>query len=51
MSFAIATPILKTKTFPLHPVKKGRVTVAGKPSKDVTPGTLGSILKQVGFKD
>lgn len=35
----------------IHPVKKGRVTVAGKPSKDVAPGTLGSILKQAGLKD
>jgi predicted RNA binding protein YcfA (HicA-like mRNA interferase family) len=34
-----------------HPVKKGRVTVAGKPSKDVAPGTLNSILKQAGLKD
>jgi len=29
-----------------HPVKKGRVTVAGKPKDDVPPGTLRSILKQ-----
>ncbi|MFN0217537.1 MAG: type II toxin-antitoxin system HicA family toxin [Hyphomicrobium sp.] len=29
-----------------HPVKSGRVTVAGKPSDDLAPGTLNSILKQ-----
>ena len=33
-----------------HPVKSGRVTVAGKPSDDLAPGTLGSILKQAGLK-
>lgn len=29
-----------------HPTKPGRVTVAGKPSDDLAPGTLNSILKQ-----
>jgi len=29
-----------------HPKKSGRVTVAGKPSDDLAPGTLKSILKQ-----
>ncbi|HLQ28741.1 MAG TPA: type II toxin-antitoxin system HicA family toxin [Ktedonobacteraceae bacterium] len=29
-----------------HPTKKGRVTVAGHPSKEVPPGTLSSIFKQ-----
>jgi len=33
-----------------HSVKPGRVTVAGKPSDDVPPGTLNSILKQAGLK-
>jgi predicted RNA binding protein YcfA (HicA-like mRNA interferase family) len=33
-----------------HPVKSGRVTVAGKPSDDLAPGTLDSILKQAGLK-
>ncbi len=33
-----------------HPSKPGRVTVAGKPSDDLAPGTLGSILKQAGLK-
>jgi len=33
-----------------HPTKPGRVTVAGKPSDDVAPGTLGSILKQAKLK-
>jgi predicted RNA binding protein YcfA (HicA-like mRNA interferase family) len=33
-----------------HPVKPGRVTVAGNPSDDLAPGTLNSILKQAGLK-
>lgn len=33
-----------------HPYKAGRVTVAGKPSDDLAPGTLNSILKQAGLK-
>ncbi|MCC2867818.1 MAG: type II toxin-antitoxin system HicA family toxin, partial [Candidatus Accumulibacter phosphatis] len=33
-----------------HPVKPGRVTVAGKPSDDLAPGTLNSILKQASLK-
>lgn len=33
-----------------HPVKPGRVTVAGKPGDDVAAGTLNSILKQAGLK-
>jgi predicted RNA binding protein YcfA (HicA-like mRNA interferase family) len=33
-----------------HPTKAGRVTVAGKPSDDLAPGTLNSILKQSGLK-
>lgn len=33
-----------------HPTKSGTVTVAGKPSLDVPPGTLNSILKQAGLK-
>ncbi|HRF13389.1 MAG TPA: type II toxin-antitoxin system HicA family toxin [Candidatus Accumulibacter phosphatis] len=33
-----------------HPAKPGRVTVAGKPSDDLAPGTLGSILKQAGLR-
>jgi predicted RNA binding protein YcfA (HicA-like mRNA interferase family) len=33
-----------------HPVKRGLVTVAGKPSDDLAPGTLNSILKQAGLK-
>ncbi|MEQ1713646.1 MAG: type II toxin-antitoxin system HicA family toxin [Hyphomicrobium sp.] len=32
-----------------HPSKTGRVTIAGKPSDDLAPGTLGSILKQAGL--
>jgi len=34
-----------------HPLKPGRVTVAGKPSNDVAPGTLNSILKQARLKE
>jgi len=32
-----------------HPTKPGRVTVAGKLSDDLAPGTLASILKQAGL--
>jgi predicted RNA binding protein YcfA (HicA-like mRNA interferase family) len=32
-----------------HPSKQGRVTVAGKGSKDVPLGTLKSILRQAGL--
>ena len=34
-----------------HPTKPGRVTIAGKPSDDLAPGTLNSILKQAGLKE
>jgi predicted RNA binding protein YcfA (HicA-like mRNA interferase family) len=34
-----------------HPLKAGRVTIAGKPSDDLAPGTLNSILKQAGLKE
>jgi predicted RNA binding protein YcfA (HicA-like mRNA interferase family) len=34
-----------------HLRKPGRVTVAGKPSDDLAPGTLNSILKQAGLKE
>jgi predicted RNA binding protein YcfA (HicA-like mRNA interferase family) len=33
-----------------HPFKSGTVTVAGKPSVEVPPGTLNSVLKQAGLK-
>jgi predicted RNA binding protein YcfA (HicA-like mRNA interferase family) len=33
-----------------HPSKPGRVTVAGKASDDLAPGTLNSIQKQSGLK-
>ena len=33
-----------------HPTKPGRVTVHGKPSDDLAPGTLNSVLKQAGLK-
>jgi predicted RNA binding protein YcfA (HicA-like mRNA interferase family) len=34
-----------------HPTKPGTVTIAGKASLDVPPGTLNSILKQAGLKE
>lgn len=34
-----------------HPAKSGRVTVPGKPSDDLAPGTLNSILKQANLKE
>jgi predicted RNA binding protein YcfA (HicA-like mRNA interferase family) len=34
-----------------HPVKPGRVTVAGHPPDDLATGTLNSILKQAGLKE
>ncbi len=34
-----------------HPTKPGRVTIAGKPSDDLAPGTLNSILKQARLKE
>ncbi|MGB7916555.1 MAG: type II toxin-antitoxin system HicA family toxin [Rhodomicrobium sp.] len=33
-----------------HPRKPGRVTIAGKASDDLAPGTFNSILKQAGLK-
>jgi predicted RNA binding protein YcfA (HicA-like mRNA interferase family) len=33
-----------------HPVKSGRVTVPGKQSDDLAPGTLNSVLKQAQLK-
>jgi len=33
-----------------HPTKPHCVTIAGKDSKDVPPGTLNSILKQAGLR-
>jgi len=33
-----------------HSSKPGRVTVPGKPSDDLAPGTYNSILKQAGLK-
>ena len=33
-----------------HPVKLGRVTVAGHPSQEMDKGTYGNILKQAGLK-
>ncbi len=33
-----------------HPTKAGTVTIAGKPSTEMPPGTLNSVLKQAGLK-
>jgi len=33
-----------------HSIKAGTVTVSGKPSVDIPPGTLNSALKQAGLK-
>ena len=33
-----------------HPTKQGLVTVAGKLSDELAPGTLNSILKQAGLR-
>ena len=33
-----------------HPTRPGLVTVAGKSSDEIAPGTLNSILKQAGLK-
>ncbi len=34
-----------------HPTKSGLVTIAGKPSDDLAPGTLNSIVKQAQLKE
>jgi predicted RNA binding protein YcfA (HicA-like mRNA interferase family) len=41
---------VRTKGSHRHRSKPGTVTVAGKPSIDVPPGTLNSALKQAGLK-
>ena len=33
-----------------HPIKPGRVTIAGHQNDDLAPGTLNSILKQANLK-
>ena len=33
-----------------HASKPGRVTVPGKPSDDLAPGTVNSVIKQAGLK-
>lgn len=33
-----------------HDIKKGRVTISGKPSVELHPKTFSSILKQAGLK-
>ena len=33
-----------------HPTRRGRVTVPGKPSDDLAPGTLNSVPKQAALK-
>ncbi len=34
-----------------HPIKPGRVTIAGHPNHDLAPGALNSILKQAKLKE
>ena len=34
-----------------HPSKTGRVTIAGRLSDDLAPGTYNSLLKQAGLKE
>ncbi|MPZ99782.1 MAG: addiction module toxin, HicA family [Dehalococcoidia bacterium] len=34
-----------------HATKPGTVTIAGRPSKDLAPGTWNSILNQAGLKE
>ena len=34
-----------------HPIKLGRVTIAGNSNDDLAPGTLNSILKQAKLKE
>lgn len=33
-----------------HPIKRGRVTIAGKPGDDFAKGTMNSMLKQAQWK-
>ena len=33
----------------VHDTKRGKVTVAGHPSKEMAPGTLKNVLKQAGL--
>jgi predicted RNA binding protein YcfA (HicA-like mRNA interferase family) len=33
-----------------HATKPGKVTIAGKPSDEMAPGTLGSIFRQAGIE-
>ena len=33
-----------------HKTNKGLVTIAGKPSAELAPGTLNSVLRQAGLK-
>lgn len=34
-----------------HPLKPGRVTIAGHPGDELAPGTLNSVLKQAKLKE
>jgi predicted RNA binding protein YcfA (HicA-like mRNA interferase family) len=34
-----------------HPVKPGRITIAGYPADDLAPGTMNSIFKQAKIKE
>ncbi|MBC6475008.1 MAG: type II toxin-antitoxin system HicA family toxin [Hormoscilla sp. GM102CHS1] len=43
--------LVRTRGSHRHPTKLGLVTVAGKPSDDLAPGTLNNILKQSQLKE
>jgi predicted RNA binding protein YcfA (HicA-like mRNA interferase family) len=50
MILRTAPPSVSPHLRPEHESKPGRVTVPGKPSDDLAPGTLNSIFKQAGLK-
>lgn len=51
MMVGISSPSKATSHRQLkHPVKEGKVTVSGKPRKELKKGTLNSILKRAGLK-
>ena len=57
MFFVLEIPISKNmkvayllKLLKKHPLKRGLVTVPGKPADEIKKGTLGSILRQANIK-
>ncbi len=49
LSILIEGDLIDTYNLIFYSLKKGRVTIAGKPSKDLTKDILYSILKQAGL--